>query len=888
MIAKATQPSRKLCAYLTLVALFLCLFSLNSRSQTVTPWMTTGDQSKLIQQQSTVSFGTNTAQTSSSVTLITGTTYQTMDGFGWAMTEGSCELILSLASTQQSALLNELYNPSTGLSSAVVRISIGASDLSSSSYSYDETAGDVNMNSFSLSGPDLTNVVPVLQKILAINPSIKILATPWTAPRWMKSNNAWVGGNLQTQYYAAYGLYFVKYLQAMKALGINIWAVTPQNEPGNPNNEPSMTMTSTEEKNFINQQLGPQMASAGFGAVKIIGYDHNCDNTAYPIDVATSSYVDGSAFHLYAGDISAMTTVHNSTNKNVYFTEQYTGSPSNFSGDFGWHIQNVVIGSANNWGKTAIEWNVASNPSLGPRTPGGCTTCLGAVTISNSTTYTRNVQYYNIGQISKFAKAGSLRFSTSSNNSSITSAGFKNPDGSIALLVYNSGGANTVRIISGSAAFDYSIPASSAVTFNWATGATVAVTGVSVSPASASVSVNNTVQLTATVSPSNATNKNVTWSSSNTAVATVNSSGLVTGVAAGTATITVTTSDGNKTATSTITVTTVAVTGVTVSPTSASIAAGQTQQLTATVAPSNASNKNVTWTSSNTAVATVSATGLVTAVAAGTATITVTTQDGSKTATSSITVTVSTTGYPGYYNIISKNSGKGLDVTGNSTTSGAQIQQYDIANGGGSNQRWRFDDAGSGNYYIKVKSTLMCLAPADNSTGDGVKVQQKTCATTNDFKWTVTSLGSGYYKIINLNSGKSLDVEGVSTSNGANIQVWTYGGGANQQWQLVQVETTTGKMSNTASGDNSTLPFDIKSSNKDVVIYPNPAKNSFKVVQQGNSKSTLELYTLSGEAISKQIFTHERVIDISSLQLGTYMVKITTGKNTFYKKVIKL
>jgi uncharacterized protein YjdB len=171
----------------------------------------------------------------------------------------------------------------------------------------------------------------------------------------------------------------------------------------------------------------------------------------------------------------------------------------------------------------------------------------------------------------------------------------------------------------------------------------VPVTGVTVTPSAATVNIGATTQLSATVQPSNATNQNVSWSTSNASVATVNGSGLVTGVAQGTATITVTTQDGNKTASSAITVSTtdVPVTGVTVSPTTASLNVGATQSLVATVAPANATNKNVSWSTSNAGVATVNSSGLVTAVAVGNATITVTTQDGNKTATSAITVTSS-------------------------------------------------------------------------------------------------------------------------------------------------------------------------------------------------------------------------------------------------------
>lgn len=699
-----------------LLALSLSAISISTFAQTVTPWMTTGDQSKLLQQQAAVSFGTNSGSNPSTVTINAGTTYQSIDALGFCLTEGSAEVISGMAATQQNALLNELFNQSSGIGISAIRISIGASDLSSSDYSYDESPGDVNMNNFSLSGPDLTYLIPIIKKALAINPSLKVLATPWTAPTWMKTNTTWVGGSLNTSYYAAYAKYFVKYIQAMQAQGISIWAITPQNEPGNPNNNPSMSMSSTEQKNFINNNLGPAMASAGLGGVKIIAYDHNCDNTAYPIDVCNnSSYVDGAAFHLYAGNISAMTTVKNATNKNVYFTEQFTASGGSFSGDLGWHLQNVVNGSVNNWSKAVFEWNLATNSALGPRTSGGCTTCLGAYTINSSTSYTRNVSYYIIGQIAKFVKPGALRVSSSSSSSTLSVSAFKNTNGSIAALVYNSGTtSNSIKLVSGSQALTYTIPASSAVTFVWTPGS---------SPGSS---------------------------------------------------------------------------------------------------------------------------------------------------------------LPGYYNILSRNSGKGVDVADNATTSGARLQQYDVTGGGGSNQRWSFTPVGNGNYYIKVKSTQMCMAPSTQGTVDGEKVQQRTCGTTSEFQWTVTDLGTGYYKIINANSGKSLDVQDVSLVNGANIQVWAYTGGNNQQWQLVQVETTAG--ARLAAEAVTALPA---ATDRQLSVYPNPAHDYIVVSAEGLSGNHLEISQMNGEVVMKTEFTGEAKIDVSALAPGVYVLKVTNEKGASYRKILK-
>jgi endo-1,4-beta-D-glucanase Y len=413
----------------------------------------------------------------------------------------------------------------------------------------------------------------------------------------------------------------------------------------------------------------------------------------------------------------------------------------------------------------------------------------------------------------------------------------------------------------------------------------VGVTGVTVSPTSASVAAGATTQLAATVAPANATNKSVSWASSNTGVATVSASGLVTGIGAGTATITVTTSDGSKIATSTITVTStttnVAVTGVTMSPTTASVVAGSTIQLSATVAPSNATNKTATWTSSNTAIATVSGTGLVTGVAAGTATITVKTTDGNRTAIATITVTaVATTSFSGYYNILARHSGKGLDVIGNATNSGAGIQQYDINSGGGANQRWRFVATGS-NYFIKVKHTQMCLAPSNLGTNNAELVQQRTCGTGNEFKWTVTSIGGGFYKITNVNSGKGLDIQNVSTANGALLQVYdiTGNGGTNQNWSFVQVETTARKGVEATNSEIGSL-----------LISPNPAENFVKISSDFLPNGNVDFISTNGKIIFNKRFNSsntEQLIDVSALKEGLYILKVSNEKGSESKKIIK-
>lgn len=407
----------------------------------VTFWLTNSDKTVLFQKQnSSLNFSDN-SQGISTIFVDTTQTYQTIDGFGFALTGGSATLLNSLDDGPKTELLKELFlTDSTHIGISYLRISIGASDLSAEPFTYDEVASgqrDDNLLSFSIAREN-TDLIPVLQKIVALNPNIKIIATPWTAPTWMKTNNDFVGGSLRADCYDVYARYFIKYLLAMKNAGIPIEAITPQNEPLNAYNNPAMLMMADEQTNFIKNYLGPQLRANNL-STKIIVYDHNLDHPEYPInvldDAGAATYIDGSAFHLYAGNIETMSTVHAShPTKNLYFTEQYTASTGTFSGDLQWHIQNLIIGATRNWSRNVIEWNLASNPSLGPHTAGGCTTCLGALTIGS--TVSRNVSYYVIAHAAKYIRPGSVRIG-SSVISNLPNVAFKTPDGYKVLIVLN-------------------------------------------------------------------------------------------------------------------------------------------------------------------------------------------------------------------------------------------------------------------------------------------------------------------------------------------------------------------------------------------------------------------------------------------------------------------
>lgn len=444
-------------------------------NEVVNAWVTTADQSKLLQAQDSFNFAADAGTNATTVTVDENQTYQGIDGFGFTLTGGSAGLLNGLGANQTN-VLNELFGTANGqIGISYIRISIGASDLSSSDFTYNQTAGDFNMNNFSISAEN-QDLLPILKKIIAINPSIKIIATPWTAPTWMKvnttGNNGYTGGSLNTAagYYDAYARYFVKYLQAMQAQGITIDAITPQNEPLNPYNNPSMVMQPNEQANFIKNNLGPQIRAAGF-QTKIIAYDHNTDRIDYPetvlADGGANPYVDGSAFHLYAGDISSLTDVHNAyPNKNVYFTEQWVGAPSNFGGDLSWHVNTLIIGATRNWSRNVLEWNLASDPNNNPHTPGGCSTCLGGITVSG-TSITRNVGYYIIGHASRFVRPGAVRIS-SNLSGSIQNVAFKNSDGSKVLIALNNGSSSvSFKVKWGAESFTYTLAAGAVATFKW-------------------------------------------------------------------------------------------------------------------------------------------------------------------------------------------------------------------------------------------------------------------------------------------------------------------------------------------------------------------------------------------------------------------------------------
>ncbi len=442
------------------------------KSKDVIFYLTKPDKSALFaKQENRISDATD--KSLPAIEVNTDKTFQEMDGFGFTLTGGSAFHINNMSPEKRKQLLTELFafdKENIGIS--YLRIGLGASDLDAEVFSYNDLPKgetDVNMERFSLD-PDRKFLIPVLKEILTINPEIKIMASPWSPPTWMKTNNSSKGGSLNPEYYDAYAKYFVKYVQEMQKEGIRIDAVTVQNEPLHPGNNPSLLMPATEQTDFIKRSLGPAFKTAGV-KTKIIIYDHNADKPEYPItvlnDPEAKKYIDGSAFHLYGGVIENVSKVHEAhPDKNLYFTEQWIGAPGNFNGDLQWHIKNLIIGASRNWCKTVLEWNLAADPNQKPHTPGGCDRCLGAVTIDGDLV-TRNPAYYIVAHAAKFVRPGSVRID-SNIPEGLPNVAFKTSDGKIVIVVLND--SNTEKkfnIKIGNEAITTSLTSGSVGTYIW-------------------------------------------------------------------------------------------------------------------------------------------------------------------------------------------------------------------------------------------------------------------------------------------------------------------------------------------------------------------------------------------------------------------------------------
>ena len=465
-------------------------------------WVTTPDRAELLHERAPVTFQRGTSDRTT-ITVDPRTSYQTMDGFGASITDSSADVLYRLSPADREQTLRKLFDPTQGIGVSFLRQPVGSSDFTAAAehYTYDDVQPgqtDFGLTHFSIAH-DQQQVLPLLRRAKQLNPALKVMATPWSPPAWMKTGDSLVGGRLKDDpaVYDAYARYLVKFVQAYAKAGVPIDFLSVQNEPQNrkPNAYPGTDMPVRQEAAVISA-LGPLLRKAS-PRTKILGYDHNW--TTHPGDIASTppgedpetdypykllrtpaaKWIAGTAYHCYSGDPSKQTDLHKAfPTKGIWFTE-CSGShgpndtpPQIFRGTLTWHARNLMLGTTRNWAKSVVNWNIALDSTGGPHL-GGCDTCTGLVTLQPDGTVTTDAEYYTIGHLSKFVKPGAVRigstsYGTTGWNGQLMSAAFRNPDGTTALVVHNENDdPRSFAVAVGDQSFEYELPGGAIGTFTW-------------------------------------------------------------------------------------------------------------------------------------------------------------------------------------------------------------------------------------------------------------------------------------------------------------------------------------------------------------------------------------------------------------------------------------
>jgi glucosylceramidase len=459
---------------------FVALASVAAQAQRrghVAEWLTTADRAQLVALRPEQIRLEKADERSKTIVVDDAKTYQTVDGFGFAMTGGSAQWLHRMDAAKRHALLEEIFGRKRGQAAvSYLRVSVGSSDLNDHVFTYDDLPqgeSDPGLKRFSIA-EDEKDLIPVLKEVLKISPKIQILASPWSAPSWMKTNDAPKGGSLKPELYPVYAQYLVRYLEAMQREGVPITAITMQNEPENPKNTPSMVMTAPEQAAFLGDDFGPALRAAGL-KTKVVLFDHNCDHPKYPIailkDAKAAQFADGSGFHLYKGEMSAMSTVHDAfPQKNIYFTEQMVVERTRDGSlqPIAKPVARIVIGAMRNWSRNVLLWNLAADSKFEPHSSnGGCSMCQGAVTIDGDRV-TRNIGYYTVKQVSEFVPPGSVRIDSTEPDADLQDVAWRTPTGKHVLLVANTGAASrSFTVCVGERQFEALLGVGDVGTFVW-------------------------------------------------------------------------------------------------------------------------------------------------------------------------------------------------------------------------------------------------------------------------------------------------------------------------------------------------------------------------------------------------------------------------------------
>ena len=465
--------TNRLTGALLSLTLLLAAAAAPARAQTVSVWLTTGNQRTKMQQQSSVTF-TAGGGGANPLVVDEAQSYQQVEGFGASFTDSAAYLLNRVATPAgRTAAMNNLFTRNgPGIGVSFVRNPMGASDLARFHYSYDDLpAGqtDPGLLNFSVAH-DQQDIIPLLQQARQLNPQLTVMASPWSPPGWMKDSGALVGGSLLPSMYTPFANYFVRYIQAYQAAGIPVHYVSLQNEPLYvPADYPGMFMDAAAQTVVLRDHLLPALAANGL-STKVLVYDHNWDRPDYPDAVLSdptvlgSARVAGSAWHGYGGTPGAMWTLNTKyPSKGNYQTEHSGGTwvSDQVRADFQ-EITQVM----RNWGRAYVKWSLALDQNRGPHA-GGCGTCIPLVFVNTSGAVSYAIDFYTLGHFSKFVLPGARRV-YSSNPSGVVGVAFVNPDGSKALVAYNdTKTSKTFQVQWGGRTFGYTLAGLSGATFTW-------------------------------------------------------------------------------------------------------------------------------------------------------------------------------------------------------------------------------------------------------------------------------------------------------------------------------------------------------------------------------------------------------------------------------------
>lgn len=446
--------------------------------ESVQVWLSHPAEDRLLEEGAVLRFSAPAGQ--GALVVNSDLLYQQMEGFGAALSDSSAWLIMNVLSPEARAeVLDNLFTrQGEGIGLSYVRVPMGASDFALRDYTYDDMEPgqvDPQLRRFNIEY-DKAYIIPALKLAAGLNPQLRFMGSPWSAPAWMKRSGTTHGGELLPEYYQAFADYHVRFVQAYAAEGVEIDSLTPQNEPMySTGGYPTMLLSAQGQQTLIRDFLGPALEQAGLDT-RLVIFDHNWDLVDYPLEVlsdpAAAGFIDGVAFHCYGGDVANQSLVRQAhPDKGIWFTECSGGEwATDFADNLNWNVRTLIIQNFRNWGNSVMLWNLALDEEYGPQN-GGCGDCRGVVTINQgSGDVTYNEEFTALGHVSKFVDPGAYRIDSSEAQANLPeNVAFLNPDGSIVLLV-QSDTATSFEVAWNGKAFQYDLPAKSVATFKWQAG----------------------------------------------------------------------------------------------------------------------------------------------------------------------------------------------------------------------------------------------------------------------------------------------------------------------------------------------------------------------------------------------------------------------------------